>query len=431
MILLSHWKKTVFCAMTLGGLILAPSASGAVLRDSSNRPIRRGGKFDSRTVNVVPTRARNGEFRGVWICTVENLDFPKVRSAAEFRSRYIAMVNRIAAAGFNAVIFQVRPNADAFYPSNLVPYSSWLTGVEGRGLNFDMLQFMVREAHARRLEFHAWFNPYRVINGIKESKRAYLNKLHPKNFARRNPHLVLDFHNGKTRSLFFDPGRKEVVVHICRIVEEVARRYDIDGIHFDDYFYPYEEIGSIDNHTFAANNPYRLKKADWRRMNTETLIYNVKLTIERVDLRRIRKVRFGVSPFGIWGNAKDIRGGSATGGKQTYFNLYADTKKWVQKRYVDYIVPQIYWNFAHETAAYAALTSWWSSTVRNTGVKLYIGMAPYRLGAAGWGRYELVNQLYFNRMHPEVSGMCCFSYRHLFGAKPHAGVKAFFQALRQ
>jgi uncharacterized lipoprotein YddW (UPF0748 family) len=157
----------------------------------------------------------------------------------------------------------------------------------------------------------------------------------------------------------------------------------------------------------------------------------VKLTIDRINLRRHRKVRFGVSPFGIWGNAKDIRGGSATGGKQTYFNLYADTRKWVQKRYVDYIVPQIYWHFAHETAAYAALSSWWSSTVRNTGVKLYIGMAPYRLGSPGWGRQELVNQLYFNRMYPEISGMCCFSYRHLFGANPNAGVKAFLQALRK
>ncbi|MBQ9088267.1 MAG: family 10 glycosylhydrolase [Lentisphaeria bacterium] len=423
-------KKLFYCILALG-VSMPQLAFAAVLRDGNNRPVRRGGKYDPRQVNIIPMRARRGEFRGVWVCTVENLDFPRVKSAAEFRSRYIAMVNRIAAAGFNAIIFQVRPNADAFYPSQLVPYSSWLTGVEGRGLNFDMLQFMVTEAHARRLEFHAWFNPYRVINGIQISKNAYLKKLHPKNFARKNPHLVLDFHNGKSRSLFFDPGRKEVVSHICKIVSEVASRYDIDGIHFDDYFYPYDEIGAIDNHTFARNNPYRLSKADWRRRNTETLIYNVKLTIDRINLRRHRKIRFGVSPFGIWGNAKDIRGGSATGGKQTYFNLYADTRKWVQKRYVDYIVPQIYWHFAHETAAYAALTSWWSSTVRNTGVKLYIGMAPYRLGAPGWGRYELVNQLYFNRMHPEVAGMCCFSYRHLFGNKTHAGVKAFLQALRK
>lgn len=404
--------------------------NAAVLRDSNGRAIRRGGKYDQRPVIITPQQPRRREFRGVWISTVKNLDFPRTASAADFRKHYISMVNRIAAAGFNAVIFQVRPNADAFYPSSLVPYSRWMTGQEGRSLNFDPLAFMIREAHARKLEFHAWLNPYRVENDSKFSKSAYLRQLHPSNFARKNPHLVLDFHNGKSRSFFFDPGRPEVIRHICLVVQEIVSRYDVDAIHFDDYFYPYDEIGSIDDATYRKCNPRRLGKADWRRLNTETLIYNVRRVIDRANSTRRNKVRFGISPFGIWGNAKDIRGGSATGGKQTYSSLYADTRSWVRKNYLDYIVPQIYWNFAHESAAYAALVDWWSMTVRNTRTKLYIGHAPYRLGTPGWGKDELMNQIYYNRMHPEVSGSVFFSYRHLFGNNPHPGVQLLFKALK-
>ena len=401
-------------------------------KNSAGQLIRRGGKFDPRPIYIPKAvSSRQGEFRGVWVSTVLNLDFKQVKSVKQFKDQYNRIIRNIAAAGFNAVIFQIRPNCDAFYPSKFAPYSQWLTGREGGSPgNFDPLAYMIAAAHAYKLEFHAWLNPYRVMNDIKVSKQAYLNSRHPANFARRNPHLVLEFNNGKVRSLFLDPGRPEVIQHMQSVVYELCSKYSPDAIHFDDYFYPYEEIGNLDNATFSRFNPRKLDKASWRRLNTETLICNIRMVINQVNKQQRKRIKFGISPFGIWGNAKDIRGGSATGGKQTYFNLYADTLGWVKRGYLDYIAPQIYWNFAHETAAYAALVDWWSGVVRNTKTRLYIGMAPYRLGERGWGSEELAAQLRYNRLHKEVSGMILFSYRHMFSAKPHIGIKNFLYHLR-
>ena len=423
----------VIIFLILSLLVPVAEAKLGPLRDNSGRNIRRGGKYDPRPIYIPPAvNAKKGEFRGVWVSTVLNLDFPVSRSAAEFKQRYTAIVKKIAADGFNAVIFQIRPDCDAFYPSAFAPYSQWLTGVEGRGLkNFDPLAFMIQTAHAYRLEFHAWLNPYRVMNDVKVSKQNFLKSRHSKNFARQNPHLVLDFFNGKTHTLFLDPGRPEVIRHVQNTVYEICLKYNVDAIHFDDYFYPYEDIGNLDNTTFSRYNPRKLSKADWRRHNTETLIAGVRQVINAANARKKSRIKFGISPFGIWGNAKDIKGGSATGGKQTYFNLYADTRGWVKRGYLDYIVPQIYWNFAHETAAYAALTDWWSNTVRGTRTRLYIGMAPYRLGSSGWGRNELAYQLLYNRLHPEVAGMVLFSYRHVFGIPALPGVNEFFRALHK
>ena len=403
------------------------------LRDNAGKIIRRGGKFDSTPIYLPPAvNAPRGEFRGVWVSTVLNLDFKQVKSVAAFKKQYDLIVKNIAASGCNAIIFQVRPNCDAFYPSRFAPVSQWLTGKEGTGLgNFDPLDYMIKTARAYKLEFHAWLNPYRVMNDATMSKQAFLQSRHPANFARQNPHLVLEFSNGKTRSFFLDPGRPEVIKYLQSVVYELASKYSPDAIHFDDYFYPYEEIGNLDNASYAKFNPRKLSKADWRRNNTETLIYNIRQVINLVNRQKGKKIRFGISPFGIWGNAKDIKGGSKTGGKQTYFNLYADTRNWVKRGYLDYIAPQIYWQFSHETAAYAALVDWWSTIVRGTKTKLYIGMAPYRLGETGWRSEELKNQLLYNRKHPEASGFILFSYRHLFNGKPHPGIKAFFQAMRR
>lgn len=408
-------------------------AKNSPLRDSSGRTIRRGGKYDPRPIYLPPAvPAKPGEFRGVWVSTVLNLDIPACRSAAEFKQRYTAMVKKIASAGFTAIIFQVRPNCDAFYASQFAPFSQWLTGKEGVGFkNFDPLAFMIQTAHAYRLEFHAWLNPYRVMNDVKVSKQAFLNSRHPRSFARQNPQLVLDFYDGKSHTLFLDPGRPEVIRHVQNVVFEISSKYNVDAIHFDDYFYPYEDIGTLDNASFARFNPRKLKKADWRRHNTETLIAGVRQVINSVNARRKTRIKFGISPFGIWGNAKDIKGGSATGGKQTYFNLFADTRGWVKRGYLDYIAPQIYWNFAHETAAFATLVDWWDETVRGTKTRLYIGMASYRLGAPGWGNEELARQLRYTRLHSNVSGIILFPYRHVFGSKPHPGIRYFFQSLHR
>ena len=403
-----------------------------ILTDAGGRKVRFAGKYDPRPVFLTNPPAPRREFRGVWIATVKNLDIPPCRSTAAFRANIRSMFDKIAAAKFNAVIFQVRPHSDAYYHSAISPVSRCYSGYEGKtpDLNFDPLPFIISEAHKRGLEFHAWLNPYRVTGETTLSKKNYLQTLHRSNFAARNPDKVLSFRQGRNNSLFLDPGNPAVVNHLGEVVRELVVKYNIDAIHIDDYFYPYENIGTLDAATFKRFNPGKLPLGDWRRQNTEKLVVRIRQVIDRENRRLNKKVRFGVSPFGIWANGSQIRGGSPTGGKQTYSDLYADTRKWVKKRYIDYIVPQIYWQFSHEKAAYAGLTQWWCNTTKNSGVKLYIGLAPYRLGSPGWGENELVNQIRFNRARAEISGSVFFSYRHVFGKNPHRGVKKMLNYIR-
>lgn len=401
-----------------------------VIRNTAGKPVRYAGNLNTRQVNIRTVPPRRGEFRGVWIAVVENIDFPQCRSVNEFKSRYRQLMQQISRAGFTAVFFQIRSNCDAFYPSQLAPWSRWLTGVEGRALaGFDPLKFMIDEAHRCRLEFHAWFNPYRVTNSTKLSKQAYLRTLAPNNFARRNPQWVISQKCAGGNRLFLDPGEVQVVAHVAAVVREVLRRYPVDAIHFDDYFYPYDRLGNEDDRSFARYNPRRLNRANWRRSNTDALVWSVRQEINNCNRATGRKVRFGISPFGIWANRKNHRAGSLTNGKESYFTLYADTRKWVKTRMVDYIIPQIYWHFDHDAAAYAALVDWWCAAVRGTGVKLYIGMGAYRANAPGWGNYELINQLRYNRMQTDVAGCALFSCRSLF-QNPKPGAQLLLNYLR-
>ena len=394
--------------------------SGEVLRDPGGKPLRYAGKFNSSKIFIRDTAPRKNEFRGIWVAVVENIDFPTSKSVKEFQANFCKVADNAKAAGFTAIIFQVRSHCDAFYPSALAPWSRWLTGSEGRGLGkFDPLMFMINETHKRGMEFHAWFNPYRVTNNTKLSKKSYLATLTPNNFARKNPECVLVKKNPNGNQLFLDPGRPEVITHICYVVQEVVMRYPVDAIHFDDYFYPYEKLGNEDRMTFQKYNPKKMSLENWRRYNTELLIYNVKVTIGKVNKAQKRHVQFGVSPFGIWANRATTKYGSLTGGKESYTTLFADTRKWVKNGYVDYIVPQIYWHFGHEVAAYAALTDWWCQTVKGTNTRLYIGMGAYNGGK--WQRNELIDQMRYNRMKPEVSGAAFFSYRSFFGKERNSG----------
>ncbi len=427
-------KVLFFCRMFLFSLsALFPFLlRGEYLRDSRGNFIRYAGKLNSSPVMVRDCPPRSGEFRAVWIATVENIDFPRCRTAAEFCQHYRNLLRRIKAAGFTAVIFQIRSNCDAFYPSAYAPFSRWMTGQEAAGWkNFDPLKFMVTETRRLGMEFHAWFNPYRVTNSTALSKAEYLRTLAPQNFARRNPQWVISQKTGKSRRLFLDPGVPQVVQHITAVVREVISRYPVDAVHFDDYFYPYDPLKNEDAATFARYNPRRLALADWRRSNTDALVMSVRKCIDEVNCTRKKKVRFGISPFGIWANVKTHSAGSLTAGKESYATLFADTRKWVKYRVVDYIVPQIYWQFGHDVAAYAALTDWWCKTVRGSGVKLYIGMGAYRADAPGWGKGELINQMRYNRMKPEISGAAFFSCRSLFGEKIKPGAAELLNYLKR
>lgn len=400
-------------------LILGAGAGEHVLLNPvTGKPVAYGGKFSNAKVSVPDFyRPKAREMRGVWVATVENIDFPAHNNAAAFQRDYLAIVNNLKRANFNTIIFQVRPMNDAFYPSNLNPWSRWMTGREGVSLDgFDPLAFMVTEAHRRGLEFHAWLNPYRVVASTKLRKAAYLKTLDNRNFARRNPHLVLEVkRKDGSYSLLLNPGEPRVVRHIVATVREIVQKYPVDAIHFDDYFYLYGGVGNADHSTFRQYNPKRLSIEDWRRANVDAVISGVKQELSAHFRRTGRKVAFGVSPFGIWANRKSMSAGSLTGGLQSFFAQYADTRGWVKKGWIDYIVPQLYWPFSMDVAAYAALADWWAETVKGTNVNLYIGHGVYRLGEdRSWPSRELADQLRYNTKLREVDGSIFFSYRNVF-----------------
>ncbi len=406
----------------LGAMILllcgAASPPLTVLYRQDGSAERYAGKVAPGRVTI-PAHYRQpaAEMRGVWIATVENIDFPKHSSASGYQATLQNMFSRLRAQKFNAVFFQVRPCNDAFYPSKYNPWSKYLTGNEGVPLagGRDPLALAILEAKRQGLQFYAWLNPYRVVGKTKLTKRRYLATLAPDNFARRNPHLVLDQQLPEGgHLLFLNPGEPEVIRHVARTVREIAEKYAVDGIVFDDYFYPYSAIGNIDAQCYVRNNPQRLSRDQWRTANVTTLIRTVKKTLDDHYLRTGRKVQFGISPFGIWANRKDHPAGSLTAGKSSLLVQHADTRAWIKNNDIDCIIPQIYWPFRHDTAAYAALVDWWVQQVRGTRVKLYIGMAPYRLGEGQWPHAsELLNQLRYNTKHPEIRGQVMYNCRSI------------------
>ncbi len=430
---MKFWKEWLI-AFVLSSALCACAAPEQTLKGADGKPERYAGRFSSAPVTLpAQFRPKAAELRGVWVATVENIDFSRHRSAESFQAEYLQIVRNLKRANFNAVFFQVRPNCDAFYPSKLNPWSRWLTGREGEGIpGFDPLKFMVAEAHKHGLEFHAWLNPYRVDAAAKMPKNQYLKTLSPKHFARRNPGLVLQAKTGQNKySLLLNPAEPAVIRHIIDTVAEIAENYPVDAIHFDDYFYLYDGNDGIDSESFKRLNPKKLSLGDWRRNNVNKVIYGIKNKLIEINRRTGRRIAFGISPFGIWANQKTNPAGSLTGGKQSFYAQYADTRGWIKNGWIDYIVPQLYWDFGHDVAAYACLTDWWADTVKGTPVALYIGHSAAQLGSsAGWDQNELVNQLRYNSKRPEISGSVLFSYSKVFrpvNAVQRAGTEKIFK----
>ena len=343
------------------------------------------------------------EMRGVWIASVANTDWPSEPglSPDQQRAEYRALLDRAVANRMNAVFVQVRPSADAFWPSPHEPWSRYLTGRQGGDPGYDPLRFLIDEAHARGLEFHAWFNPYRI------GKPPTLAADHP---ALRHPEWTFAYDG----QLYYDPGVPQAREFVTTAIMDAARRYDVDGVHLDDYFYPYPVTGEPipDQRTFAAHGKGFTDVADWRRHNVDELVSELDRQVHaaRPD------ARFGISPFGIWRNSSSDPTGSETKGMESYSAIYADTRKWVREGWVDYIAPQVYWPFGHAAADYAALVPWWSRTVAGTGVELYIGQAAYKVGDQGWSDPgELSRHLTFNAKQSNVSGDIYFSTTSLAG----------------
>ncbi|MEU8377049.1 family 10 glycosylhydrolase [Micromonospora sp. NPDC048894] len=366
---------------------------------------------------AVPKR----QFRAMWISSVVNIDWPSAASRtapdriAAQQAEYRGWLDLAQRLHHNAVVVQVRPTADAFWPSPYEPWSEYLTGVRGQDPGWDPLAFLVAESHLRNLEFHAWFNPYRISMPAPGGAGADLGQLAPDHPARQHPEWTFAYPPAGVAGsrLYYDPGVPQVREFVQTAILDAVRRYDIDGVHFDDYFYPYPS-GTYpvpDDATFAAYHRGFTDRAAWRRDNIDLLIQEMGVRVKAVK----PWVKFGVSPFGIWRNASADPDGSDTTGSQSYDIISADTRRWVKQEWIDYVVPQLYWYIGQYPAAdYARLVPWWAQTVRGTRVQLYIGQADYKSGDPAYGTYwmnpqELSDHLTLNRAYPEVLGNVHFS----------------------
>lgn len=349
-------------------------------------------------VNVTTAQLPKYEFRGVWVATVENIDWPSKKGlpTETQKQEFINVLDMHRNNGMNAVIVQIRPAADAFFPSQYEPWSEFLTGKQGQPPSpyYDPLQFMIEETHKRGMEFHAWINPYRA----KFSSRA---SIAPSHITHIHPEWFVTYGDKK----YFDPGLPEVRNHLNRVVKDIVERYDVDAIHFDDYFYPY----SIPGKDFPDAKSYKkyggkMGRAEWRRSNVDSVIQQLSITIKQANPR----VKFGISPFGIWRNKKDDPAGSNTNGSSSYDENNADVMLWLSKEWIDYIAPQLYWNIGHKLADYKTLLDWWDNNGYTS--HLYIGHAYYRAGESGWkNKNEMPMQIQMLREKENVYGSIYFS----------------------
>jgi uncharacterized lipoprotein YddW (UPF0748 family) len=339
---------------------------------------------------------RTEEFRGVWIATVANTNWPnKGESSDSQKQDFIRLLDEAVTMRLNAVVVQIRPTADAFYKSKLNPWSEYLTGTQGLDPGYDPLAFMIEESHKRGLEFHAWFNPFRVSTTLSNKKWA------PNSVVSQHPDWVRKYGS----QLWLDPGIPRVRKYVVDSIIEVVENYDIDAVHFDDYFYPYPVSGASfpDNWAYETYHGAFTNRADWRRDNINTFLKTMYAAIKAAK----NKVKFGVSPIGIWRNKASDPTGSDTDGSASYDRIYADTKLWVTEGWLDYIAPQIYWNIGFRAAPYEVLLDFWVNVAKqNTNVHLYIGQAAYQVGTSGAWRNasELPHQLELSRASSVVKG---------------------------
>lgn len=336
------------------------------------------------------------EFRGAWLHIIGQTQYMNIqqKGSAELQKYIADQIDKLHRVGCNAVFFQVRPTADAAYISDYEPWSCWITGKRGKAPDpvWDPLQLAIEEAHKRGMELHAWLNPYRVTSSLKDVLPAdHISKKNPERFFK---------YDGK---IFFDPAYQENRDYICDIVKDITTRYDIDGIHIDDYFYPYPVAGK------AIPDAESYKKfgngesiGDWRRHNVDMLIEQMHSTIKNTK----PWVRFGVSPFGIWRNKKTDPRGSDSNGLQNYDGLYADVLLWAKNGWVDYLAPQLYWELDLRVAPSRHLAHWWNDN--SEGVDIYIGQDVRRtMNSAdpkAGDKNELATKVRLSRELPNIKG---------------------------
>jgi uncharacterized lipoprotein YddW (UPF0748 family) len=323
------------------------------------------------------------EFRGAWIATVANIDWPSKPglAAVEQQQQFVRQLDMLKSVGCNAVIVQVRPACDAMYASKMEPWSRYLTGRQGEPPfpYYDPLSFMVAEAHKRNLEFHAWFNPFRALMDSKKNPNP------PGHVTRSHPDWIINY-GGKA---YIDPGIPDAREYVINVIADVVKRYDIDAVHLDDYFYPYRVPGQQfgDNKSYAKYGK-GTDREDWRRDNVSRFILLLNTSIKQEK----PYMKLGISPFGVWRNkSKDPAGSETRGGQTTYDDLYADVLMWLQKGWVDYMMPQLYWEHNHKAAPFAVLMPWWYEHCYKRHV--YYGLGLYRMTTAKSGPWATPSEL--------------------------------------
>ncbi|MDO9551516.1 glycoside hydrolase family 10 protein [Rhodonellum sp.] len=363
------------------------------------------GIFKVWEVDMVPSKR---EFRGIWIATVGNIDWPSSSRDpfSKQKTDFINLLDYYQKMNFNAVIVQIRTSGDAFYPSRLAPWSKYLTGKEGQKplTDEDPLAWMILEAHKRGMEFHAWFNPYRATVDLD------LKKLSPEHDYFKHPEWMIKYSN----KYYYNPGLPAVQQHLTEVIREVVQNYDVDAVHFDDYFYPYkvDKLVFDDLVSYKKHATTGQKLEDWRRENVNKLISAVHQAIKYEK----PWVQFGVSPFGVWRNNDKDPNGSKTRATSNFDDLYADPITWMKNGWIDYLIPQLYWSMDYNLASYRELVQWWSKN--NHATKIYIGNSPYKIrdnADQAWNDpLEIPKQIDLTRTTSNISGNAYFSARSLF-----------------
>jgi uncharacterized lipoprotein YddW (UPF0748 family) len=370
------------------------------------------GSVDAQIIGRLPKR----EFRGAWVATVSNIDWPsrQGRPAEQQQQEAIRTLDSLRAMGCNAVILQVRPAADAFYESSYEPWSRFLTGHQGVAPSpyYDPLRFWTQEAHRRNMEMHAWFNPFRALTDSKKNPNP------PTHVTKTHPEWIISY-GGKS---YIDPGIPAARNYVVSVIAECARRYDIDAVHLDDYFYPYKVPGK----EFGDAGSYRqwggsyADKGDWRRANVNAFIQQL-----HDSLRAAKSwMKLGISPFGIWrSRARDSARGSDTRPSTTtnYDDLFADVLLWQERGWIDYMMPQLYWEHGHKSAPFEVLLPWWDKW--RYGRHVYYGLGLYRMNdakvAPAWRTPdELLSQIRDIRSLGSPTGYALYS-ASIFDKIPH------------
>lgn len=404
-------KKIGVVCLLLVVLMLFPVVGYKVFTDQ---------EYSGNVINAQEVSAEES-LRGVWIATVANIDFPSKQglTAEQQMKELDSIVENAKYMGLNAIFFQVRPTGDALYKSSIFPWSKYLTGKQGEAndKDFDPLAYIIEQGHKNGIQIHAWLNPLRLSMGTVSKPDKDVKALSENHPARKIPQAVVAAPTGQ---LYLDPGRPEAVKLITDGIAEIVKNYDIDGIHFDDYFYPSnsDSPSKADFNDKATYEKYKgsfSNKEEWRRNNIDTLVKSAYDTVKSVK----PQVQFGISPFAIWSN-KDLNeeGSDTQGGISTYYDHYADTKKWVKEAWIDYIAPQIYWNIGFKIADYSVLLDWWKNVCSGTNVKLYVGHAAYKINDASQANewldpLQIPKQISMNRESKAVSGSIFYGYSNL------------------